>query len=294
MGKQKRRRGKGKKKRKGHKRRESRFTAATADKHVLYQLSVQDSEAEVDFLCRTYEKIRGKPPRHLREDFCGTALVSAEWVRDPDRTAEGYDIDPEVVRWALERNLDPEDVATGRCRIFQRDVREPSHRTPDVRWAGNFSYRTFKSRPVLLDYFRNAREDLAEDGILVLDNHGGSEALVEQEERREIDEGFTYVWDQAEYWPGTGDYLCHIHFEFADGTRMKKAFVYDWRLWSMAELKDLLLEAGFTRVDAYWEGTDEDGVSGNGEFTEDLKGENCLSWIAYLVATKQQTNTEYD
>jgi hypothetical protein len=120
----------------------------------------------------------------------------------------------------------------------------------------------------------------------VLDNHGGSEAIVEQREEREIDAGFTYVWEQAAYWPGTGGYLCHIHFEFPDGTKLKKAFTYDWRLWRTPELKDLLLEAGFERVVTYWEGTDEDGVGGDGEFSEDVKGENCLSWIGYLVAVK--------
>jgi hypothetical protein len=274
------------KKRKRKKKRKAHLTAKTADRHALYQWSVQDAEAEVSILASTYEELRGKPPIHLREDFCGTALVCAEWVKDPACTAEAYDIDPEVLSWGAERNFDPDQLANGRCRLFERDVRERSRTPPDIRWAGNFSYRTFKERPVLFDYFRRAYEDLAEDGIFVLDNHGGSETTVEQEERRKIDQGFTYVWDQAEFWPGTGDYECHIHFEFADGSRMEKAFVYDWRLWSTPELKDLLLEAGFERVVLYWEGTAEDGVSGNGAYEEDEKGENCLSWIGYVVALK--------
>jgi len=40
-------------------------------------------------------------PRILREDFCGTAQLSATWVqRDVQREAYGVDIDREVVAWA--------------------------------------------------------------------------------------------------------------------------------------------------------------------------------------------------
>ena len=67
---------------------------------------------------------------------------------------------------------------------------------------------------------------------------------------------------------------------------MKRIFSYEWRLWGLTELKDILDDAGFSRVDCYWEGTDEDGESGNGIFTREQKGERCPSYIAYLVAQK--------
>ena len=54
----------------------------------------------------------------------------------------------------------------------------------------------------------------------------------------------------------------------------------------MPELRDILYDAGFKRVDCYWEGTAEDGESGNGIFRKTKKGENDLSWVAYLVAPK--------
>ena len=47
----------------------SRYTAKTADKHVLYQLAVQAPETEVDFLNGWFKKIRGKKPLSLREDW---------------------------------------------------------------------------------------------------------------------------------------------------------------------------------------------------------------------------------
>ena len=36
----------------------------------------------------------------------------------------------------------------------------------------------------------------------------------------------------------------------------------DWRHYSLPELRDVLLEAGFASVDAYWEGTDATGRAG--------------------------------
>ena len=85
--------------------------------------------------------------------------------------------------------------------------------------------------------------------------------------------------------PVTGRCVCHIHFKFPDGSRIKKAFTYDWRIWSLPELREVLEEAGFKKVRVYWEGEDEDG-EGNCEFTEDETGEADLAWIAYIVAEK--------
>ncbi len=40
-------------------------------------------------------------PLVLREDFCGTAMLSHEWVaRDVERTAWGVDLDADVLAWA--------------------------------------------------------------------------------------------------------------------------------------------------------------------------------------------------
>jgi len=263
------------------------YTAATADKHELYELSVQSPEEDVKFLRRTYKSIRGKHAKHLREDFSGTALLASHWIqRGEDYTAEGFDIDDDTVGWGIEHNFAKLGDAASRCTLHLKDVREPSNVKPDIRVALNFSYCLFKEREVLVDYMRKAHEDLADDGIFILDIHGGPEAMEEMEEEREIEEGFEYVWDQDRYWPATGDYKCYIHFEFEDGTRMEKAFTYDWRLWGLPELQDCLKDAGFSKIETYWEGTDEDGESGDGNFRRKKKGENCLSWIAYVVCEK--------
>lgn len=264
------------------------LTAKTADKYRLYQQAVQSAEQDIDFLVETYRSIRNKEPNHFREDFCGTCLLSSYWVRlGKNCTAEAYDIDPEPLSWGAENNLKPLGKTGARVSQYEEDARSGSRKAPDVRCAQNFSYWIFKTRTEMLEYFRMVFEDLKDDGIFVVDLHGGPESHQELEEETEMDDlSFTYVWDQDSINPISGEARLHIHFRFPDGTEMTDAFTYDWRLWSIPELKDIFFDAGFSQIDCYWEGTDEDGESGNGEFIVSSEGEACLSYVAYLVAQK--------
>lgn len=280
------RKGKGGKKCKSDPKPPPRYTAKTADPHELYQLSVNSPEEDVKFLRRAFRHIRGRDARHLREDFCGTALLCSEWVKTNGATAEGFDIDAGTLDWGREHNLAPLGDRAGAITLHQADVRAPSDVPPDVRCAHNFSWCCFNTREELLAYFRAVREDLGPDGILTLDIHGGPESMEELEEAREIEEGFDYVWDQDGWEPATGRYTAHIHFRFEDGSELTRAFTYDWRLWFLTEVVDVLKDAGFPRVETWWEGTDDDGESGDGEFEPDEKGENSLSWITYVIAAK--------
>jgi len=265
----------------------SKLTAKTADKYELYQESVQSPEEDIKFLARTYNRIRNKPAYHFREDFSGTSLLTANWIqRNPKCTAEAFDIDSEPLNWGKEHIFKPLGKVADKAVLHQADVREPSQRPPDIRCAQNFSYWVFKTRTEMLDYFRNVYNDLAEDGIFVLDVHGGPECQEEMEEETEQDGGFTYVWDQHEFWPVTHEAKMFIHFRFPDGSEIKRAFTYEWRLWTIPELRDILVDAGFSQVDCYWEGTASDGESGNGVFRKSQRGENDLSWVAYLVCLK--------
>ncbi len=119
----------------------------------------------------------------------------------------------------------------------------------------------------------------------MLDAYGGYESFKENKDKRKIDKNFTYVWDQAAYDPITGMATCHIHFHFADGSKMNKAFTYHWRMWSLPELKDLLTEAGFVNTTVYWEGTD-DNNEGDGDFQPAETAANDPAWICYIVAEK--------
>ena len=284
---------KGKKKDRGKGRKgkqEPRFTAATADKYELYQLAVQSPEEDLEFLERVYKKKNGRRPVHLREDFCGTALLCATWVGlRSANTAEGFDIDPEPVQWGAERHFATLGEAAERAKVHLADAREPSDTPADFRCAHNFSYCVFHERAELKDYLQRVFDDLAPGGMLSLDMHGGPESMYEMEEVREVEDGLDYVWHQDRYWPASADYRTSISFRFEDGTVLERCFKYRWRLWTLSELKDLMQEVGFTSVDSYWEGTDSDGESGNGVFKKSKKGENCLSWISYLIGFKESS-----
>ena len=277
--------GRPKKKRKPKK---SPLTASTADRHVLYALSVQNVEAEIDFVEETYQKLRGKPATILREDFCGTSNTACEWIRRRETNrAIGVDLDRETLDWAREQNLSkltPEQRE--RIVLLERNVLAPGSEGAgvDIVLAMNFSYWILKERAQLIEYFKTVRDSLADGGMFILDHYGGSDALSETEEEREM-EGFSYIWDQDSYNSITGEMTCYIHFVFPDGTKMKRAFAYHWRHYTLPEVRDMLTEAGFAKVTVYWEGEDEDG-EGNGEFSPTEKGDADPAFITYIVAEK--------
>jgi hypothetical protein len=279
--------GKSRKKKKIKKLKKGWRTASTSDRHELYELSVQEPEAEVDLIDQVWKEKRNRCARHIREDFCGTAVVSMEWVkRRRDNTAIGVDLDPEVLGWAQKKI--PErltDSQTERLTLIEGDVRTTKTDPVDSVLAMNFSYYLFLTRDDLLRYFRIAYDAITDDGMMLLDAYGGSDAFLEIEEDRHLD-GLTYVWEQATYNPIDGRAINHIHFKFPDGTKMTKAFSYEWRLWTLPEIQEVLKEAGFREVTIYWEGTDEETEEGNGEWAAATVGEACPGWVAYLAAEK--------
>ena len=267
-----------------------RDMASRADRHRLYELSVQCAEAELDFVSDTFKALRGRRPRSLREDFCGTANVCAEWVRrGPRNTAVGVDLDGEVLEWARRNRLAPlTDKQRARVALIQDDVLRARTQPVEALLAMNFSYWLFKERAELLRYFRTARDNLVEDGIFFLDAYGGYDSFREIDEEREIDdgeEGFTYIWDQDRFNPVNNHLICHIHFAFPDGSVMERAFSYDWRLYTLPEIRDLLHEAGFSRTTVYWQGWDEDGEP-SGDFYPTEEADADAGWICYLAAER--------
>ncbi|MDX1569356.1 MAG: class I SAM-dependent methyltransferase [Xanthomonadales bacterium] len=259
--------------------------ARRADRHRLYQQAVQDPEAEMNFVEWTFEALRGRLIRSIREDFCGTAYSACEFVsRDPEHRAWAVDLDRDVLRWGRKHNVAGlSKDARRRIELVKADVRAPGTPAVDAVLAMNFSYYLFDDRSAMRGYFESVRGSLGPDGLFFLDAYGGYEAHCDIEEPRECD-GFTYIWEQADFNPIDQSMTCYIHFEFPDGSRLDRAFVYPWRLWVLPEIRELLLEAGFSRVRVYWEGTDEETGEGDGEFTETMVGTADAGWICYIVA----------
>ena len=268
-----------------------RTMAQRADKFKCYQKSVQTPAHEVAFFERAYRDCYGERPTKLREDFCGTFAIACRWVKSAeDRTATAVDLCEDTLQWGRDNNLAKlSGEQRERVRVLHQDVRKTNRPSVDVISAQNFSFWIFKTREELIEYFRVAFSNLLNRGILVMDMMGGSECFEEGHvDRRTIrkgDRGFKYEWEQARFDPITHDATFLIHFKFADGSRMKNAFRYDWRFWSIPEVREMLIEAGFAHVHVYWENEDADG-EGDGTYDRAANGTADPSWICYLVAQK--------
>lgn len=255
------------------------------DKYELYRKAVQSAENDVVFLRDTYKELKGKLPRVFREDFCGTFALSTEWIKlNPRHEAIGIDLDPEPMAYGRQHYLSQLKAdQQRRMRLIEGNVLDPHLPKADIVAAMNFSYFCFKSRDLMKNYISNALKTLNKDGILLMDIFGGSQCYDAIEDTIKH-EGFTYYWDQTNFDPVTNNALFHIHFRVG-GKKIEQVFTYDWRMWSISEIRDIMLEVGFKKVHVYWEGTAKDG-SGDGNFTRVDHGESCQSWIAYIVGEK--------
>lgn len=262
--------------------------ASQADPMVLYQQSVQQPGPDVKLYDRLFRERFGRRPMTLREDFCGTSLVACEWVRSkPGRRAFGVDLDANVLTWGARHNvLALSEAQRSRVQLIQGDVLTVPTPKADVLVAANFSFCVFQTRASVLSYFKAARKNLSREGVFVLDVLGGADTQVEdREETRRITRAFSYVWEQKRFDPVNYRAQFAIHFRFRDGSEIRNAFRYDWRLWTLPELRELILEAGFKNADVYWEGTDLQAGTGNGVFRRVTAAPADTCWIACLVGS---------
>lgn len=259
-------------------------------KYALYEHAVQGPRRHAEMLVAIYRELRGKYARHLREDFCGTFALACEWVwRNKRNTATGVDIDPEPLRYGKRvhrTKLSAEQKK--RLKIRRRSVlTEPAEKS-DLVVVGNFSFFLFKKRTVLVDYLRLCLKSLRGDGIVVLEMAGGPGMIQKMKERKSVrfhrGRRYTYVWDQKSFDPITHSARYAIHFGFPDGAVMENAFTYDWRVWTIPEVRDAMADAGFRKTCVYWETTHRG--EGTGEYTRSETGDNAYSWIAHVVGLK--------
>ncbi|MCP3691230.1 MAG: class I SAM-dependent methyltransferase, partial [Planctomycetaceae bacterium] len=268
-----------------------RTQAEKADKFKCYQLSVQDPEHEINFFTQVYREANGRNPLSLQEDFCGTFAICCEWVRShPERTAVGVDFCGETLQWGQDHNLvkiDPSEQE--RVQLLEQDVRQKNPVQADVLAAQNFSFWIFKTRKEVIEYFQVAHSNMNEGGVMVMDMMGGGECYDEgQVDKRTIKKGkngFKYLWKQERFNPVTSDASFSISFKFKDGSKLKRAFEYHWRFWTIPEVREMLEEAGFRESHVYWEEEDEDGED-TGVWSIGEEAPSNPSWICYIVARK--------
>jgi len=220
------------------------------DTHELYELCVQSPDHLVPLL----RAVHGNHPSVLGEDFCGTAALSREWVRTvPGAGAIAVDADPEPLRRA--RGGEGLEVILGDV----VDATDPGRHAVDILFAGNFSIGYWHTRADLLGYLRYARARCRAGGVFVCDTYGGESAFltgsVIRDHRAPDGRIVRYTWEQREADPLTGMVTDVLHFQVIRSGVIEEeypdAFVYRWRLWSVPELREAMLEAGFADTEVY-------------------------------------------
>ncbi len=256
------------------------------DRYRLYEASVQSPKSDIDFALGLYKKLRGRKPRTLREDFCGVASNAIEFIkRDSTYSAVGIDLDPEALAYSRKHKLKRlTEQERKRLTLVREDVLKAAHIKNDLTIALNFSYFIFKDRITLLRYFKSVRAALRPGGIFVMDAFGGTDTMDTYKDERRY-RNFSYYWECQRFDVLTQECLYAIHFKWPRkrGKFYKNAFRYDWRHWTLPELKDLLQEAGFRLADVYWEGSTSRGM-GNGVFKKVKRADNIASWLCYIVS----------
>lgn len=318
-------------------------------KFLLYQQSVQSPKGDISYLQKFFLLyVGGRLPLHLQEDFCGTALLSTEWLRnDSRRTAVGVDLDLEALDWCIENNMDKVGAdGYSRISLFHGNVLQPleaklvnfesqeiinnirskdckddsesnelksavqvgsSTSTDDMYMkrnvqlvprdivcAFNYSCCCLHKRAELVLYFKHVLGVLSKKGgIFVMDLYGGTSSESKIRLQRRFP-NFTYIWEQAEFDIIGRKTRISLHFHLQKQQRkLRHAFSYSWRLWSLPEIKDCLEEAGFQSVH-FWirqmpdteanRRTEGFGAGRDIKYEEVKTFEQEDAWNAYIVA----------
>lgn len=253
---------------------------ATLSAWECYEACVQSPRHVVSLLRAIYRANTGTSPRVLHEDFCGTAAVSKRFVHDGDKASEVWqalatDLDDVAIAEAT-RLLDvstsgvvvaKHDCLAGVDAVLPAGVQPELARGADIIWTGNFSIGYAHDRATLMRYLRHCKQRVDAGnagfggGFLACDTYGGKGAFVlgslERTHTAKTGEQIRYLWEHEAADPMTGMVRNSISMRLLmEGevlAEYPRAFVYEWRLWSLAELREAMLEAGFTRVDVYKE-----------------------------------------
>jgi hypothetical protein len=257
------------------------------DKHDLYELCVQNPEACIPLI----NAIHGRSPRTLAEDFAGTAILSCQWAeQSDDHRAIATDLDQE----ALNKHPDHPRV-TKVCADVNNA--QPDEQFPaDVIFVGNFSIGYHHTRAELVAYLKQARARLAQtNGTFLCDTYGGENAFIPGGVHRPTPMGdgrlCRYTWEQRDADPLTGMVRNYIHFRIEHAGTITdehdEAFEYHWRLWSVPELRDAMLEAGFNTTNVYNKLPDAIDEEGNAYINpiQDPEDELEESFIVLVSAT---------
>ncbi|MCC7145737.1 MAG: class I SAM-dependent methyltransferase [Phycisphaeraceae bacterium] len=228
----------------------------------------------------------------LREDYAGTCAVAAAWVGShPNRQAVAVDWDQRVLKWAwreAQNEIGPR--AEEDLHLVCADVRTFRGPRIDVVAAGNFSVFFHHDGRALRKYFKNLRASLRPGGVAVVDAFGGPGAMrvMRQTQPMRLPDGKRgrYVWEQKSFDAVTGRVDCRIHFELPGGKILRNAFVYDWRLWTLPELTEAMIDAGFAKAEVWSDRYDPKRSQSDGIYQPMSRMPAREDWVACVVGVR--------
>lgn len=247
---------------------------STLDRFDCYELCVQSPRHVTQLLRAIHARGEsGSTPAVLREDFSGTAAVSRRWIRDAIASgiaprALCVDVDGDALskaRAAAESDGCADSLELLAASAISIPVRPND--ACDCIFVGNFSIGYIHQRADLIQYLSNSRQRLAlanagfGGGVFVCDTYDSAHKYaLGAVHRRHPSRGreiIHYTWQHraADVLNAMVENAIHFRIEI-DGEIVHDypdAFVYRWRLWSIAELRDALHEVGFARVEVFAE-----------------------------------------
>lgn len=245
----------------------------------LYEIAVTDPPR----LARFLRALHPGNPRVLGEDFSGAAPLSIAWTQlGPRMRAIAVDLDKQTLAYYGKQP---------RFTTQARDVMKATAKA-DIIAATNFPIMYWHTRADLLRYLRHVRTRLNKGGLFVADLYGGAIAhtVCRQQRRITLAPGVVlhYTWDQQVVEEVAARVVNAIHFRLTRRGHppliIRNAFTYDWRMWSIPELRDAMLEAGFltTEVhDTLGGAVDQDGTLYARPLSTDRLDRD---WVVYVVA----------
>lgn len=196
-------------------------------------------------------------------------------------------MDREQLTWGLEHNVKDDPSTAERVKLICKNVLELDETgkdtgKADIICAYNFSICYLFARTDLVKYLKICRGTLKSEGLFFCDIFGGETACKPDVRRRDLSNGIKYEFEQKDFCPITHHSHFQMSFKFPDGSKIKEAFTYDWRVWTVPEIRDCMIEAGFSRTVVWFldesEGTDDATYE---PMEETYQRE---SWHAYIVA----------
>ena len=249
-------------------------------KHDFYQKSVQSVKVENEFFKKIFRMIYNKLPYTLREDFCGTGLLASSWTNSSvENYSVGIDIDQEALDYGKEKN-----VTTDRVRLINHNVLKEFDKNEkfDIICSLNYSHFLLTKRTELKTYFKNVFNNISR-GILILDFFGGSHVYE------------NHSFNKMEFYQFSGKAInimnsiskCSLNYKIKKN-KFKTMFTYEFRVYTIIEMREALEEVGFTKFKIYIKEINEDDEDDYTEYEEiEIDGEyypESERYTGYIVA----------